>query len=80
MARNHVVTGSQRYLATSTIARWLGVSPRTVRLWAECGEIPAVKIGRQWRFQETVVCIWMQTKADTSPSRDEHPPTDIFRR
>ena len=46
--------GEQRYplISTATVAQWLGISTRTVCLWAECGEIPAVKIGRQWRFRE----------------------------
>ena len=30
----------------------LGVSTRTVCLWAECKELPAIKIGLQWRFRE----------------------------
>lgn len=38
-------------LKTKDVARLLSVAPRTVRLWAECGELPGVKAGRQWRFQ-----------------------------
>ena len=39
-------------LSTSAVAKWLGVSARTICFWAECGEIPAIKVGRQWRFRE----------------------------
>src|SRR2546429_6262289 len=39
-------------LTTAAVSKWLGVSTRTVCLWAECKEIPAIKIGRQWRFFE----------------------------
>jgi excisionase family DNA binding protein len=39
-------------LTTAQVARWLGVSPRTLCLWAECREIPAIKVGRHWRFSE----------------------------
>jgi excisionase family DNA binding protein len=42
-------------------AKWLGVSTRTVCLWAECEEIPAIKIGRQWRFREGQLSEWLQT-------------------
>jgi len=56
----------QRYplLSTATVARWLGISTRTVCLWAECGEIPAVKIGRQWRFREDELRRWLDRAQD----------------
>ena len=49
------------FLSTSTVARWLGISPRTVCFWAECGEIPALKVGRQWRFREEEIRRWLDT-------------------
>lgn len=39
-------------LGSKEIASWLGIATRTVCLWAECDEIPAFKVGRQWRFKE----------------------------
>jgi excisionase family DNA binding protein len=38
-------------LTTVEIAFVLKVSPRTVCLWAERSEIPALRVGRQWRFR-----------------------------
>jgi len=32
-----------------------------VCFWAECGEIPALKIGRQWRFREEEIRRWLET-------------------
>jgi len=49
------------FLSTATVARWLGISPRTVCFWAECGEIPALKVGRQWRFRENEIRRWLDT-------------------
>lgn len=37
----------------------LRVPARTLRLWAELGEIPAVKAGRQWRFWRRDVEEWL---------------------
>jgi len=48
-------------LTTAAVARWLGVSTRTVCLWAECRELPAIKIGRQWRFREGELTAWLQS-------------------
>ena len=48
-------------LTTAAVAKWLGVSTRTVCLWAECKELPAIKIGRQWRFREGELSSWLQS-------------------
>jgi len=47
-------------LTTAAVAKWLGVSTRTVCLWAECKMIPALKIGRQWRFREGELSDWLR--------------------
>jgi hypothetical protein len=33
-------------MTTAAVSEWLGVSTKTLCLWAECKEIPAMKIGR----------------------------------
>lgn len=37
-------------LSTEEVARRLGVDPVTVRRLAQRGELPAVRVGKQWRF------------------------------
>lgn len=52
-------------LTTAAVAKWLGISTRAVCLWAECREIPAIKIGRQWRFRYEELSEWLASpKAD----------------
>ncbi|MCC6264455.1 MAG: helix-turn-helix domain-containing protein [Bryobacterales bacterium] len=46
-------------LTVNDISTWLQVAGRTVRLWAETGEIPAHKVGRQWRFRLNAVQQWL---------------------
>jgi excisionase family DNA binding protein len=48
-------------LTTAAVAKWLGISTRTLCLWAECKEIPALKLGRQWRFRESELSNWLQS-------------------
>jgi len=48
-------------MTTAAVSKWLGVSTRTVCLWAECKEIPAIKLGRQWRFRESELATWLQS-------------------
>jgi len=46
----------ERILSVHTAAVRLGVSDRTVRLWAARGRLPAFKDGPKiWRFRETDV-------------------------
>lgn len=49
----------QPLLTTAAVSRWFGISARTLCLWAECKEIPAIKIGRQWRFRENELADWL---------------------
>lgn len=54
-----LVNNREPLMTTAAVAKWLGVSTRTLCLWAECKEIPAIKIGRQWRFRESEVADWL---------------------
>jgi excisionase family DNA binding protein len=52
-------------LTTAAVAKWLGISTRAVCLWAECKELPAIKLGRQWRFRRDELSEWLRsTNAD----------------
>jgi len=55
-------------LTTAAVAKWLGVSTRTICLWAECKELPAIKIGRQWRFREGELAAWLQNSGSAKVS------------
>jgi len=46
-------------LTTAAVAKWLGISTRAVCLWAECKELPAIKLGRQWRFRRDELTEWL---------------------
>ena len=45
-------------LTTAEVSRWLGIAQRTVCTWAEYGELPGVKVGRQWRFRRQELLTW----------------------
>jgi excisionase family DNA binding protein len=47
------------------VAEWLGVTTRTVCLWAELGELPALRVGRQWRFRPDTLDGWLRQKANS---------------
>jgi len=46
-------------LSSAEVATLLGISARTVCLWAELAELPGFKVGRRWRFQPDVIRTWL---------------------
>jgi excisionase family DNA binding protein len=60
---------ASRYLSTANIAARLNITTRSVRLWAECGEIPAVKLGRQWRFEQRAFEEWLTARTGAGSVR-----------
>ena len=56
-----------RYLSAATVAARLGLSPRTVRYWAEVGIIPAFRLGKQWRIEEHALEEWLRQRAAAPP-------------
>jgi len=42
----------------------LGVHPKTVKRLAGGGQIPGMRIGKLWRFRESVLDAWMKAQLD----------------
>src|SRR6266567_8350231 len=61
-------------LTARQVQRMLGVDRSTVYRMAEDGRLPALKIGRQWRFHPGQIEHLLA--ADTSPSTDAVAPVD----
>ena len=66
-------------LTTAAVARWLGISTRAVCLWAECKVLPAIKIGRQWRFRHEEVSEWLQNSGAAKVKNDTNKETRTAR-
>lgn len=51
---NRINNSLTRLYNCCTAARYLGVTPKTVRKWAQTGSLPGIKIGSRgdWRFKE----------------------------
>ena len=57
----HMTTGNdlQAFLTTEDVLGYLKVTPRTIYRLIRIGELPAVRIGRQWRFRRTDLDEWL---------------------
>lgn len=56
------VPHSKKWISIEELAEHLDVSAVTIRFWIRSGkDIPAVRIGRQWRFKIEDVDEWIQS-------------------
>lgn len=49
----------EKFLTAQDLSRLLGISCRSLCLWAERKKIPAIRVGRQWRFRLADVAHWI---------------------
>jgi excisionase family DNA binding protein len=62
-----------RLLTTRDVQELIRVDRSTIYRMAEDGRIPAVKVGRQWRFPEDRITEWLAGRAVPSPPEDREP-------
>ena len=59
------------FLTTEEVLEYLQVNLRTVYRLIKAGKIPAVRVGRQWRFRKRDIDAWLDSQrsrsADTAP-------------
>lgn len=61
------VTVRKELYDTMETARLLSIDPRTVQNLAKAGRLPAVRIGRQWRFNRRALDALITCATDTPP-------------
>jgi excisionase family DNA binding protein len=69
LRRARTQTVDRDVLTLEEVANWLQVSPRTIRQWAEAGEVPACRIGKLWRFRRKDIEEWLRGQAEGKNSR-----------
>lgn len=55
----------QAFLTTEEVLGYLKVTPRTIYRLIRTGELPAVRIGRQWRFRRADLDEWLDRQRAT---------------
>jgi excisionase family DNA binding protein len=54
---------SEPIMTVDEVSVYLNLHPLTVRRLARDGEIPAMKIGRQWRFKRDLLDQWLEQQS-----------------
>ena len=52
----------EAFLTTEEVLEYLQVTQRTVYRLIKAGRIPAVRVGRQWRFRKQDVDRWLESQ------------------
>jgi excisionase family DNA binding protein len=58
-------------LTTKEVAEYLNIHPFTVNKYAREGNIPAFKIGMDWRFHKKYIDKWIREKSEYIANRKE---------
>lgn len=54
--------GREKFLTVEEVAGTFGVNPTTVYRLIRAREIPAIKIGGQWRFSQPALDAWVKAR------------------
>ncbi|HQM51030.1 MAG TPA: helix-turn-helix domain-containing protein [Candidatus Hydrogenedentes bacterium] len=52
---------SNEIMTVEEVAGYLKVKPQTVYKWAQDGQIPGTKLGKEWRFRRRILDEWIDT-------------------
>jgi len=61
-------------MTTSEVAEYLRLAEATIYKLAQAGDIPAVKVGRTWRFKRGLIDEWFRQEATQSSRLGEMAP------
>ena len=50
------------FLTTDEVLNYLKVKSRTVYRLIKAGELPAIRVGRQWRIRRSDLDAWLETQ------------------
>ena len=52
----------ESFLTTEEVLEYLQVNLRTVYRLIKAGKIPAIRVGRQWRFRKRDIDAWLESQ------------------
>ena len=70
----------ERWYSMNEVCEYLGVTRDTCLTWIEKRGMPAVKIGRTWKFKISEIDIWMKTNSSTSGTAEINAKIDLERK
>ena len=59
-------------LTLEEVAHYLRLKPQTLYKWAQERRIPAVKLGKEWRFRRSIIDRWLDQQMLSEDSGFSH--------
>lgn len=59
-------------LTVEEVAAYLRLQPQTIYKWAQEKRIPAVKLGKEWRFRKSILDRWLDQQILSEGSGFQH--------
>ncbi|OGF09255.1 MAG: hypothetical protein A2W00_07320 [Candidatus Eisenbacteria bacterium RBG_16_71_46] len=59
-------------LTLEEVAHYLRLKPQTIYKWAQERRIPAVKLGKEWRFRRSIIDRWLDQQMLSEDSGFSH--------
>jgi excisionase family DNA binding protein len=56
--------GNDKIMTLEEVAEYLRLTPQTIYTWAQEKKIPAVKLGKEWRFKKSLIDKWFNDHLD----------------
>ena len=69
----------ETFLTTEEVLEYLQVNLRTVYRLIKAGKIPAVRVGRQWRFRKGDIDAWLDNQRPRAAARAAQPASNAAR-
>lgn len=60
----------ERLMSIKEVAEYLQVDLSTLYLWSQRGQIPAMKVGKMWRYRRSEIEAWLDQSRNHS-AKDE---------
>jgi excisionase family DNA binding protein len=70
----HAITMDETFLTTEEVLEYLQVNLRTVYRLIKAGKLPAVRVGRQWRFRKADLDTWLDSQRPPGRTGSEAAP------
>lgn len=59
MGYSHTESATPAFLTMDEVLGYLRVTSRTIYRLIKAGDLPAVRVGRQWRFRQSDLDAWL---------------------
>ena len=58
-------------LSVKELAAYLQVDVSSIYLWSQRGQIPAMKVGKMWRYRRSEIDAWLESRRSQPTEREK---------